>query len=191
MQAAMKFQQFDINGDGELSAGELVSLATNMQETLCMSVPGLYLLPPKKKYTIEYIKNAMMAFNDARNDQHKTKNVKRMSSTEGSNHVRTATQEMTYLQFDRREFMTWFSKEHNAYRDVVGDGKPQGWIMRKLMLDEVVSYFAAEEKTETKKSELNGDDGGDDETKNVSEKEVEIDINGPAGYNVINGICRG
>ena len=87
--------------------------------------------------------------------------------------------------------MTWFSKEHNAYRDVVGDGKPQGWIMRKLMLDEVVSYFAAEEKTVTKKSELNGDGGGDDETKSVSEKEVEIDINGPAGYNVINGICRG
>jgi hypothetical protein len=130
MQAALKFAQFDINGDRELSVNELVELADDLQRTKCMSVPGLYMLPPGKEYDVKCIQKEMETFEK--------------SSTPKTD----VSQEIV---FDRSQFMRWFMKEFNFYRDQKGDGLPQGEVMRRVMLDEVISYFKNSEEDEVEK----------------------------------------
>lgn len=132
MQAALKFAQFDINGDRELSVNELVELADDLQRTKCMSVPGLYMLPPDKEYDVKCIQKEMETFEK--------------SSTLKTDVVSQET------VFNRSQFMRWFMKEFNAYRDQKGDGLPQGEVMRRVMLDEVISYFKNSEEDEAEKN---------------------------------------
>ena len=140
MQAALRFEKHDKNGDGVLDAGELVTLAAELQRTKCMAVPSLFLLPPKKKYTVEYIQQAMLAFEDSATTVKKKKTI----TSKRHGRVQSKTKQVVYLTFDRREYMRWFMSEFTAYRDLMGDGKPQGHGMRTLMLNEVISYFAEE-----------------------------------------------
>ena len=111
---------------------ELVELADDLQRTKCMSVPGLYMLPPDKEYDVKCIQKEMETFEK--------------SSTLKTDVVSQET------VFNRSQFMRWFMKEFNAYRDQKGDGLPQGEVMRRVMLDEVISYFKNSEEDEAEKN---------------------------------------
>ena len=121
------------------------------------------MLPPRKKYTTEYIKEAILAFEDL--DTVKIK-VKKKSRRKNSNlKVKTL-----YHTFNRREYMRWWSSEFHAYRDAVGDGLAKGHVMRKLQLDAVAGSLKRGAEMSTACAATNN-----------SDEEEKKDISGSAG----------
>ncbi len=115
-----------------------------------MSVPGLKMLPPRKEYTTEYIKECILAFEDLATVKIKVKRGGSMRKKHSK--VKTKT---VYHTFNRSEYMRWWSSEFHAYRDAVGDGLAKGHVMRSLQLEAVLHDLEG-------KTNLAGDGTGQD-----------------------------
>ena len=146
MQAAMMYAKFDSDGDGELTAVELLPLANALQKTRALSVPDIMLLDPSVPYTEDDIKTVMRAYEDETTVKRVKSKVKIKDKESGKVIVKDELR--VHHTFTRKEYMKWWSDEFREYRDKSGDGKAQGMHMRTLQLKAVIDMLSGGESAE-------------------------------------------